>query len=228
MKHKKFLTSNEVYEDLCIKIETLEYMPGDSISENDLSDIYGVSRHTIRNAIMRLKERRLLTVYPQRGTFVSLIDMEYVKNILFLRECLEQEVLAQIMELDDEKRNNLVVKLEKNLQEQKENVEKNLSIEEFNKLNHNFHWYLTDAIDRRHVREIIKEPYIHVRRWRNFEISSTYRQVYIVDEHQGILGAIKNIEKEKGRELLHTHLDTVTKLQNSFKNVEHSQYFIFR
>ena len=87
------MNSDEIYEDLCNKIEKLVYLPGDKISENELCRQYGVSRHIIRTVISRLKERMLLTVYPQRGTFVSLIDMKTVELILFIRESVEQEAI---------------------------------------------------------------------------------------------------------------------------------------
>ena len=90
---QRFLTSDEVYEDLCEKIEKLVYMPGERLSENELCKIYGVSRHIVRSAITRLKDRLLITVYPQRGTFVSLIDMRLVEKVLYLREALEQEAI---------------------------------------------------------------------------------------------------------------------------------------
>ena len=83
------MSSDEIYEELCNKIEKLVYLPGDKISENELCRQYGVSRHIIRTVISRLKERMLLTVYPQRGTFVSLIDMKTVELILFIRESVE-------------------------------------------------------------------------------------------------------------------------------------------
>ena len=44
---------------------------------------------------------RLVEVYPQRGTFVSLIDMEYIQDILYLREAVEQDALARIMQMSD-------------------------------------------------------------------------------------------------------------------------------
>ena len=87
------MSSDEIYEELCNKIEKLVYLPGDKISENELCRQYGVSRHIIRTVISRLKERMLLTVYPQRGTFVSLIDMKSVELILFIRESVEQEAI---------------------------------------------------------------------------------------------------------------------------------------
>lgn len=227
MVKKKYLSSDEVYEDLSEKIEKLVYMPGDSISENDLCKIYGVSRHIIRNAIIRLKERRLLTVYPQRGTFVSLIDMGYVEDILYLRESVEQESLARIMEMDQEKRDELVSKLESNLQMQKKNLQKELSMEEFYKVDNEFHQFLLSSVGKAQVMDIIKEPYIHVRRWRNFEVKKTHRLASLFKEHELLKEAIKKADKEKGRKVIHEHLDTVTRLQDIFKNAN-AEYFIFR
>jgi DNA-binding GntR family transcriptional regulator len=66
LQNKIKYTSDEIYEDLCTKIEKLEYMPGDGISENELCAIYGVTRHVIRNALARLKQRKLVDVFPQR------------------------------------------------------------------------------------------------------------------------------------------------------------------
>ena len=94
-------TSENIYEDLCRKIETLVYMPGTKLSENELCNVYGVTRHVIRNAFSRLKQRRLLEVYPQRGSYVSLIDMEYIANLMYIRESVEQEAVFRIIRMED-------------------------------------------------------------------------------------------------------------------------------
>ena len=70
MMPQEYVSSDAIYEDLCNKIEKLVYLPGEKISENELCKQYGVTRHIVRSAISRLKERLLVTVYPQRGTFV--------------------------------------------------------------------------------------------------------------------------------------------------------------
>lgn len=88
-QHGTMVTSEEIYEDLCLKIEKLVYMPGDRLSENELCRIYGVTRHVVRNALVSLKQRRLVDVFPQRGTYVSLIDMDYIEDILYMRESVE-------------------------------------------------------------------------------------------------------------------------------------------
>ncbi len=98
------MSSEQIYEDLCNKIENLEYMPGDKLSENELCKIYGVTRHVIRNSLATLKQRRLVDVYPQRGTFVSLIDMNYIEDILYMRESVEQEAMYRVIKYESKEK----------------------------------------------------------------------------------------------------------------------------
>ena len=227
MQNQKFMTSDEVYEDLCLKIEKLVYMPGESISENDLCKTYGVSRHIVRGAITRAKSRRLLTVYPQRGTFVSLIDMGYVEDILYLRESVEQEAFRRVMNLDDTKIAELVGHMKKNLVEQKRVIKKEITMEEFYAIDNIFHSYLLSAVDKEQVMDLVKEQYIHVRRWRNFEANNITRLEEIIEDHEKLIETIEKKDCQAGWECLHTHLDTVTRLKDIFKTVQ-GEYFIFR
>ncbi|MGB4659496.1 MAG: GntR family transcriptional regulator [Mobilitalea sp.] len=223
--NEKIVTTDEVYMDLCIKIEKLVYMPGESISENDLCKTYGVTRHIVRNAITRLKDRRLITVYPQRGTFVSLIDIGLVEDILYIRESIEQETLRRIMDLEDN--SELVVQLMKNIVLQKETIKDELPMEKFYEVDNEFHVCLLKAVGKSDVMSLIQEQYIHVRRWRNFEVRNINRLKDIVEDHEDIVESIKNKKTLEGRECLHRHLDTVTRLSSIFKTAE-PEYFIFR
>ena len=51
------ITGEEIYRDLLKKITELEYMPGDALSENELCAAYKCSRHMVRDAFSRLKEK---------------------------------------------------------------------------------------------------------------------------------------------------------------------------
>ena len=82
------ITGEEIYRDLLKKITELEYMPGDALSENELCAAYKCSRHMVRDAFSRLKEKGLLEVHPHRGSYVSLIDLKQIEDILFLREAV--------------------------------------------------------------------------------------------------------------------------------------------
>jgi GntR family transcriptional repressor for pyruvate dehydrogenase complex len=88
--------------------------PGDVLpSERDLAVRLGVSRNTVRSAILSLKERGLLVVKPGSGTYISAIADDVLSDsverycvfgscshddLLALREMLEPGLAAQAAE----------------------------------------------------------------------------------------------------------------------------------
>ena len=77
-------TAEEIYIDLLNRIISLELEPGQKISENAISEVYGVSRSVVRNSFARLMQNGFLVVYPQRGTYVSKIDLDYIRTRCFI------------------------------------------------------------------------------------------------------------------------------------------------
>ena len=215
-------TSEEIYEDMCVKIEKLEYMPGEKLSENELCKIYQVTRHVVRNALSHLNGRNLVEVYPQRGTYVSLIDMEYIQDILYVREAVEQEALARIMHMSD--KTVIVQRMRLAIKAQKELKEDNKYHENFYVLDSVFHQCLLEAIGRQNVTKLINESYIHIRRWKNFEIRTPERLEGIVREHEALVNAIENGDAAAARECLHHHLDSVNLYSKGLREKE-PEYF---
>ena len=89
-------TSVAVYKDLKEQILHLELPPGSAISEIDTAAAFHVSRTPVRDAFKMLEREGLLEVRPHIGTFVSLIDLNMISDILYLRETLEQAVLRDL------------------------------------------------------------------------------------------------------------------------------------
>ncbi|WP_347161331.1 GntR family transcriptional regulator, partial [Peptostreptococcus anaerobius] len=90
-------TAEEIYIDLLNRIISLELEPGQKISENAISEVYGVSRSVVRNSFARLMQNGFLVVYPQRGTYVSKIDLDYIRTALLIRIAIEKEMLYRCM-----------------------------------------------------------------------------------------------------------------------------------
>ena len=86
----------DVYSLLKERIQFLEMKPGSRVVEAELSKELGVSRTPIREALKRLEEERFIDIYPQRGTYVSLIDMKTVKEMAYMRHVLENEIFLQL------------------------------------------------------------------------------------------------------------------------------------
>ena len=220
------MNSDEIYEDLCNKIEKLVYLPGDKISENELCRQYGVSRHIIRTVISRLKERMLLTVYPQRGTFVSLIDMKTVELILFIRESVEQEAIRLLQFEKQEVRDRMSEAMKACIERQSIAISDNIDMDAFYLLDNEFHGCLLEAVGKKDVMGIIREDYIHFRRWRNFDVVRSGRQREIIEEHTALMHALVKNETKEAHEILHMHLNTENRLRHIRENVA-PEYFIY-
>lgn len=222
---KKILSSDEIYEDLCDRIVRLKYMPGEKISENDLSAQYGVSRHVIRSAITRLKARNLVDVYPQRGTFVSLLDMKYIETVLFVREAIEHEAAGRLRFLSDERLLQLVQDMRKNLVRQFQAIEDGIEMEAFYVIDTDFHKLFMFAAGQGEATSLISEPFAHVRRWRNFEIRNVdhLRELYM--EHTKMADLIEQKDWTGVYDILHYHLNTVERHKDLFTVIS-PEYFI--
>lgn len=74
-------------------IMTLRLPPGEPINEQELSQALDMSRTPVHEAVTRLHSEWLVDVYPQRGTAVSLIDPQLVKEGYETRVLLESALL---------------------------------------------------------------------------------------------------------------------------------------
>ena len=227
MMPQEYMSSDQIYEDLCNKIEKLVYLPGEKISENELSKTYSVTRHIVRNAISRLKERGLVAVFPQRGTFVSLIDMKRVETILFIRESVEQESIRLLQFEKQEVRDRMKESMEACIERQKKAIEQQIDMDTFYELDNEFHGCLLEAIGRKDAMSIIREDYIHFRRWRNFDLGKSHRQPDIVKEHTAVMEALVRNETKRAHELLHAHLNTENREKYIRERVT-PEYFIYQ
>lgn len=92
----KLSASEYVYNDLKDEIRFLELLPGETINEVETSNRYNVSRTPVRDAFNRLEAEGLIEVRPKFGTFVTLIDIDEVSDIMYMREKLELAVIKDI------------------------------------------------------------------------------------------------------------------------------------
>ena len=83
---------DQIYQMLKEEIMKFRLIPGELISEKEISERYEVSRTPVREAFLQLSREGLLEVYPQKGTRVSLIDLDLVEEARFMRENLEKAV----------------------------------------------------------------------------------------------------------------------------------------
>ena len=89
---------NDVTYDAIRKdIMNMTLEPGMNVSVQKLSERYGVSRTPVREAIVRLQQSGLVEIYPQRKTVVSKIDLDRIREELFIRTSLEAAVVDKFI-----------------------------------------------------------------------------------------------------------------------------------
>ena len=91
-------SSETIYDELKDDIIFLRLKPGEEISQADVSSKYDVSRSPVRDALMRLRSEGLVVMRPQRGCWVSKIDLSRVDDECFFRLALEKSVIDRYRE----------------------------------------------------------------------------------------------------------------------------------
>ena len=183
-------------------IISLDLNPGTAISENELATEIGISRTPVREAIIELAKAYLIEIYPQRGSFVSLIDPKMVEEARFLRRVMDTAVIEEVCETCDEEGIRL---LEENVELQEFYLSKETPEKIFD-LDNKFHRDIYVVAKKDIIYDIHSTLMIHFDRVRNLSVV-TVKNYGIVGEHRAMLEAIKAKDKEEASRLVAKHLD---------------------
>lgn len=166
---KHTATSDGVYEHLKEQILHLELPPGAAISEIETAEKYNISRTPVRDAFKRLEREGLLEIRPHIGTFISLIDLNAVSDILYIREVLEYSVLSDLAQIYDKSQD---LRIQLILQEQKDLLASDLPIDELSRAfihsDNEFHTALFDAAGKKNVIKFLYSYNSQYERFRTF------------------------------------------------------------
>ena len=205
---EKMLSSDFIYSDILDRIISLKLSPGSKISENKICEDYNVSRSVIRHIFARLAQINFLTVYPQRGTYVNYIDLEYIRNALLIRRSIEKEILYRFMQKED--KSDTITKMKENMRQQEKFYHENEYLMEFKELDEEFHNYIIMSVENNAILPLINDHLLHISRWRNVYIKSGYKLSKLIDEHKSILEAIEANDTERALRCMTNHIDTVS------------------
>jgi DNA-binding GntR family transcriptional regulator len=86
---KESLTE-QAYAQIEEAIVTLQIAPGSTVSELSLSEMTGIGRTPIREAIQRLAREHLIVIMPQRGLLIPEIDVKKQLKLLRTRREVER------------------------------------------------------------------------------------------------------------------------------------------
>ena len=178
----------------------LELEPGSMVSENELAAQLGLSRTPVREALMELSKVRLVEVYPQRGSAVSLIDYEMVEEACFMRRVLECAVVKEVCKMitPEDK-----VELEDNVALQ-ERCLAGGRLEALMQLDNELHRMFFRIARKEHSWELMKSFTAHFDRVRSMALITANERN--VADHRAIVQAVVEGDAERAYQLMEGHL----------------------
>jgi DNA-binding GntR family transcriptional regulator len=204
-KYAHLSGSESVYHTLKESIIQLQLKPGEQISENDISSRLKISRTPVREAFIRLSLEHLLEVYPQRGTFVSKIDLGHVEEARFIREHLETAVVKLAAESFPPER---MFELETNMiLFERAYIDKQY-VKMF-ELDEQFHETIARGSGKERIWTIIKQMKAHLDRVRVLTLASNYHGEEILSQHRAILYTIQSNQPDEAQQVMTQHLHLV-------------------
>ena len=183
-------------------IISIDLEPGQLISENEIASFLGVSRTPVREYIQELNKAALIVIYPQRGSYVSLIDSKYVEEAVFLRKVLDIAVIEEACDLATPED---IAALEENVALQEFYLKSNNTKKIF-ELDNEFHRMIYVAAKKETIHNMRRTIMIHFDRVRTLSMLAV-KDTKIVADHGIMLNAIKDKDKTKAKEIVEKHLD---------------------
>ena len=190
-----------------IKLEIIEgnLKPGLFLTEEKLSESMHISRGTIREALNRLEKEGFVTIIPRRGTMVSNITAQEVKDISKIRELLEPVAAKESLSRISRSKLKEIKKDFTNLISKPENKE-NKSI--FFLLDKDFHKLLNEECRNKKLIDILDNFEDHTNWFINLFIKN-YSFKESIKDHLYIIEAIEKNEEDLVATTLIRHLERV-------------------
>ncbi len=206
------------YTVLRTNITKLHLQPGTTISEAEIAEALNTSRTPIREAFIRLVEDGLLEIYPQRGSFVALIDIEQAEEACFVRKVLGKAVLKEACQSFPDA---CLLDLDANLARQRL-CQKSGDYEQLFQLDTDFHGIIYRGCYKERVWLHIRKMNYNFDRLRIIRLSTGICWDTIISGHERMAQLIRDHDAAQVERVVDEHLPKAFVLECI---VQHPEYF---
>ncbi len=214
MKEKKDITprltipktlSQSIYNYLKKSIVDGHFKVKQRINENEIAEVFQVSRTPVREAVTQLAAEGLVEIDPHRGVLVKDISLKEIKDILEVIRSLDSLAIELAADYIDEEE---IEKLEKMNAKLKNYCQKK-DIEKFMSLNFEFHKRIWNQAFNNFLAHCLQTCLLtHIKRYSSI-FKRGYEKTEILEksirEHKKILELLKSKDKRKLKTLATEH-----------------------
>ncbi len=213
-------SADDVFHYLHGQINSLKLLPGTRISEVEIARRFNVSRQPVREAFIRLANRGLLLVRPQKATVVRRFSNEKILRARFIRSAIECEVLRRACR---QPLGEHQACLEKSIEAQEVAIA-DQDIDRFHALDYEFHRALCSAAGSDFVFETIAENKAQVDRLCMLSLAQPAAMDELIKDHLSILNALVRRDETAVIEAITHHLSRLDSVVADIRR-SHADYF---
>ncbi len=212
-----------VFETLKQEMLDLVWKPGQSISENEVCGRFDVSRTPVREALRRLQEQGFVHTVPYSGTYVTRLNLENIRQMIYMRVVVELMVMRDFMKLAtpfqmEEIRHQ--IRLQELLIQQPD-----FEPEQFYRMDAQMHAVWFAATGKEKLWEFIQAQQLHYTRFRMLDFVTETDFTRIIREHTDLLRLLEEKAEQGLEEALKKHLYiSMTRMKYAIE-VEYKDYF---
>lgn len=181
------------------------WKPGDPISDLELSKQLGVSRTSVREALSRLVENRIVERIHWKGYYVRELSWAEVESLVEVRKALEEIAFSRVMVDLSEK---LLDRLEECIEAQQSCVDRN-DQDGFSIVDPQFHELVYEASKNHWIPYILNNSLTLLNILRSVDKRNDFAEAaqWSVNQHRGILTAMRSRDTDEVLRLLDDHID---------------------
>jgi DNA-binding GntR family transcriptional regulator len=204
-----------VYEALKKKIEEGFFSPAENLRETALAKEYGVSRNTVKKALLMLETDGYVAMEPNKGAHVRSYSKAEVLDFLEVRQALEGLVVKLVAQVINQRQINEL----QNMLDQMRKCRKAKDLLGCSALNREFHAAIYQSCPNRIAVDILIRLKNQMKKYNSKSILIPGRIDRSFEEHTAILAALSRHDAAKAQSLMEEHIRNVRETYEKYYNI---------
>lgn len=208
----KLIRTDAIYSSLRRAILEQALKPGTKLPEDSIGDTFGVSRTSVRNALIRLSAEGLVEMRPNKGAAVATPTLEEALDVFTLRRAIEGEVVKRLCQRMNK---DAIDTLEAHVKEEERALR--TSAPRSIRLAGEFHILLAELTHSKYMTDMVSQVVS-----RSSLILAQFGRPHSaecgIDEHLALIEALKEQDAERAVAIMVAHLDSVEERAHADKD----------
>lgn len=195
----------KVYEIIRGRILDQVYVPSQSLIESALAEELGVSRNTVKKALMRLVNEKLVEIKANKSAIVKSLSIEEAVHLFEIRERLEGLIAYSATTVITEED---LTAIKNNLAQMKEYLNEG-KLKDYSATNDVIHHIIYKACPNKQAVEMIESIRLQLRRYNKRTILISGRSLDSYNEHEKVYKALVSRNPEQAEIAMRNHVASV-------------------